>query len=66
MSTTLHIPKEVGEEGCPIVYEDETCINSNPTGPKNCSDGSALGKLAHVSRGEQHVVLHVGGMLVSF
>ena len=53
--------KEYREEGCSIIYMDETCIHSSHTTPYAWSDGSSQELFTPLSKGQRFIVIHAGG-----
>lgn len=48
-------------EGRPIIYNDETYVNSSHTKPSAWSDGSLEGAMKPIGRGKRLIVVHAGG-----
>ncbi|KAL4710668.1 hypothetical protein ACJJTC_003304 [Scirpophaga incertulas] len=48
------------EEGRPIVYTDESYVDSSHSGSKAWSDGSVKGLKKPISKGQRIVIVHAG------
>lgn len=52
---------EYRTQGRPIVYTDETYIDTSHTSPKSYSDGSSAGLNKQISNGNRLLIVHAGG-----
>jgi hypothetical protein len=54
--------KQYQEEGCPILYLDESCVDSNLTFKKCWQRDDVMGIQMNVNSENRLIMLHVGGI----